>query len=211
LSDAPAGLILAAGAGRRFGGTKQLADLRGRPLLEYALDAMLAVPALDPVLVVLGHAADAILERIDFGAAEVVICEEWDRGQGFSLRRGIAALDEADAAVVTLGDQPFITPQVIAGALVHLGGYDAVRASYDGQPGHPVVLGRRVMDAVVELNGDVGARDLLARFDVRDWEAGHLASATDVDTPEELARHLGGSSAEKAGAGAAPPPPVPPA
>jgi molybdenum cofactor cytidylyltransferase len=210
VSDAPAGLILAAGAGRRFGSTKQLADLHGRPLLAHAIDAMLAVPALDPVLVVLGHAADEIIERVDFGAAEVVVCEEWDRGQGFSLRRGIAALDAADAVVVTLGDQPFITPQVIAGALDQLGGCDAVRAIYDGKPGHPVVLGRRVMDAVSELDGDVGARDLLARFDVRDWEAGHLASATDVDTPEELARHLGGS-AERAGAGAAPPPPVPPA
>jgi molybdenum cofactor cytidylyltransferase len=187
LSDAPAGLILAAGAGRRFGGTKQLADLRGRPLLEHALDAMLAVPALDPVLVVLGHAADAILERVDFGDAEVVVCEEWDRGQGFSLRRGIAALEDADAVVVTLGDQPFITPQVIAGALDHLDGYDAVRATYGGKPGHPVVLGRRVMDAVGELEGDVGARDLLARFRVRDWEAGHLCSAADIDTQEELA------------------------
>ena len=63
-----------------------------------------------------------------------------------------------------------------------------MRATYDGQPGHPVVLGRRVMDAVSELDGDVGARELLARFRVRDWEAGHLASAADVDTPEELSR-----------------------
>jgi CTP:molybdopterin cytidylyltransferase MocA len=187
VSDAPAGLILAAGAGRRFGGTKQLADLRGRPLLEHALDAMLAVPALDPVLVVLGHAADAILERVDFREAEVVICEDWARGQGFSLRRGIAALADAESVVITLGDQPFITPQVIAGALDRLERCDAVRTTYDGRPGHPVVLGRRVMDAVGELEGDVGARDLLARFRVRDWEAGHLASAADVDTPEELA------------------------
>jgi CTP:molybdopterin cytidylyltransferase MocA len=189
MSDAPAGLILAAGAGRRFGGTKQLAELRGRPLLEYAVEAMLAVPALDPVLVVLGHAADEILARVDFGEAEVVICEEWERGQASSLRRGVAALAEADAAVVTLGDQPFITPQVIAGALDQLGPrYDAVRATYNGAPGHPVVLGRRVLDCVGAIEGDVGARDLLSRFRVRDWEAGHLCSAADVDTREELSR-----------------------
>src|SRR3954471_10481095 len=102
-----AGLILAAGAGTRFGATKQLADLRGRPLLEYAVEAMLAVPALDPVLVVLGHAADAILARVDFGEAEVVVCEEGKRGQAASLRRGGAALNDADAVVITLGDQPF--------------------------------------------------------------------------------------------------------
>ena len=188
MSDAPAGLILAAGAGRRFGGTKQLADLRGRPLLEYAIEAMLAVPALDPVLVVLGHAADEILERVDFGEAEVVVCEEWERGQASSLRqRHRRAAPTRTPRSITLGDQPFITPQVIAGALDQLGGCDAVRATYDGKPGHPVVLGRRVMDAVGELEGDVGARDLLARFRVRDWEAGHLCSAADIDTREELA------------------------
>ena len=50
------------------------------------------------------------------------------------------------------------------------------------------MLSRRVMDAVGELEGDAGARELLARFRVRRWEAGHLASATDIDTPEELSR-----------------------
>ena len=59
---------------------------------------------------------------------------------------------------------------------------------YGGVPGHPVVLGRRVMDALGELSGDQGARELLSHFRVRKWEAGHLASATDVDTQEELSR-----------------------
>jgi molybdenum cofactor cytidylyltransferase len=181
-----AGLVLAAGAGTRFGEqTKQLADLRGKPLLQYAVDSMNAVL---PCVVVLGHDAPAIRARVDFGPAETVVCEDWARGQGFSLRRGVAALPDADAVVITLGDQPFITPQVIMGALDHLEGYDAVRVVYGGVPGHPVVLGRRVMDAVGELDGDVGARELLARFRVRKWEAGHLASATDIDTPEELSR-----------------------
>ena len=184
-----AGLVLAAGAGTRFGGAvKQLAPLRGRPLLEHAVEAMLAVPALDPVLVVLGHAADEILRSASLGDAEVVVCREWARGQSASLRCGVAELRDADAVVVTLGDQPFITPQVIAGALDQLDGFEAVRTMYDGTPGHPVVLGRRVMDAVGELEGDQGARDLLSRFRVRRWEAGHLCSAADVDTQEELSR-----------------------
>jgi CTP:molybdopterin cytidylyltransferase MocA len=182
-----AGLILAAGAGTRFGDeTKQLASLRGRPLLTYALEAMTA--ALDRVVVVLGHDAEAIQARISFGSAIVVVCEDWALGQGFSLRRGVAALPDADAVVVTLGDQPFITPQVITGAVEELEGFDAVRAVYDGVPGHPVVLGPRVLAAVGELEGDAGARELLARFHVRKWEAGHLASATDIDTQEELSK-----------------------
>jgi CTP:molybdopterin cytidylyltransferase MocA len=184
-----AGLVLAAGAGTRFGGpVKQLAPLRGRPLLEHAVEAMLAVPAVDPVLVVLGHAADEILRAVELGEAEVVVCHEWARGQSASLRCGLAALAGADAVAVTLGDQPFITPQVIAGALGRLEGYDAVRAVYGGTPGHPVVLGPRVVAAAGELEGDQGARDLLSRFRVKRWEAGHLASAVDVDTQEELSR-----------------------
>ena len=182
-----AGLILAAGAGRRFGETKQLAGLRGRPLLEHAIDAMVAVPALDEVWVVLGHAAGEIMRHVDFGAAGVLVCADWERGQAHSLRHGVAALPAAETVVVTLGDQPFVTPEVIAGALAQLGGDDALRTTYGGAPGHPVVLGRRVLDAVGELKGDKGARELLARFRVHEWEAGHLCSAADVDTREELA------------------------
>ena len=107
MSDA--GLILAAGGGSRFGGTKQLADLRGRPLLSYALAAM--TEALDRVVVVLGHEAELIRARVDFGRAEVVIAQDWASGQAASLRRGIEAVADADAVVVTLGDQPLITPR----------------------------------------------------------------------------------------------------
>src|SRR5262249_20607150 len=159
----------------------------GRPLLEYAIEHMLAVSCLDPVLVVLGHAASSILERVDFGEAEVVIAEEWERGQASSLRRGVAALYDADSVVVTLGDQPFITPALISAALEQLTPeFDAVRAFYDGSPGHPVVFNRAVMDAVPSIDGDKGARELLASFRVRRWEAGGLGDATDIDTREEL-------------------------
>jgi CTP:molybdopterin cytidylyltransferase MocA len=182
-----AGLVLAAGAGTRFGAqTKQLADLRGKPLLQHAVDAMNA--ALERAVVVLGHDAEAIRATVDFGPAEVVVCEDWARGQGFSLRAGAAALAGADVVAITLGDQPLITPAVITAAIAELGDFDAVRAVYDGRPGHPVVLGRAVLAAVGELEGDAGARELLARFRVRRWEAGHLASATDIDTQDELAR-----------------------
>jgi CTP:molybdopterin cytidylyltransferase MocA len=180
------GLILAAGAGTRFGeATKQLAPLRGKPLLQHAVDSMRAAL---PCVVVLGYEADAIRAQVDLTGVDVVVCEEWERGQAWSLRRGVAAVPEADAVVITLGDQPFITPPVILGALDRLDGHDAVRAVYDGVPGHPVVLSRRVLDAVGELEGDAGARELLARFRVGTWEAGHLASAADVDTAEELSR-----------------------
>ena len=178
------GLILAAGEGRRFGGTKQLADLRGRPLLEYALAAMTGI---NPRVVVLGHAADKIRRGVNMHGASVVECEDWDEGQSASLRAGLAALPQCDAVVVVLGDQPGITPEAVAAIVAEPGG-DAVRATYDGTPGHPVLLRRPLLDRADELRGDTGFRDLLESATVREVEIGSLADPADIDTREELAR-----------------------
>ena len=174
-------LILAAGAGRRFGGApKQLAPVRGRPLLSHVVAA--AAPYRP--LVVLGARADEIRAAVDVG--DHVVAADWAEGMAASLRAGAAALGPVDRAVVLLGDQPFITAAAIE-AVLALGG-DAARATYDGAPGHPVVLGRRVLARVGELRGDAGARELLARFDVRTLEAAHLCNPTDVDTRDQLDR-----------------------
>ena len=179
------GLVLAAGEGSRFGGIKQLAPLEGRPLLEHALAA---VAALSPRVVVLGHAAGEVLAGADLQGAEAVVCEDWREGQSASLRCGVAALGPVDAAVVVLGDQPRITAAVVAAVVAAAPGADAVRASYHGTPGHPVLLSRALLDRAGELRGDVGFREILDRADVREVEAGGLADPTDVDTREELAR-----------------------
>jgi molybdenum cofactor cytidylyltransferase len=182
------GLVLAAGEGRRFGGVKQLAELGGRPLLEHAVEAMLSVAALDPVLVVLGAHEREVRDAVRFGGARVVACPEWAEGQSASLRCGVRALGAVDAALVTLGDQPFVGGAVIEAVLERADGHDAVRATYDGRPGHPVLLSRRLLDRAGELRGDVGFRDLLGGVEVREVECGHLCDPTDVDTPAELER-----------------------
>ena len=181
------GLVLAAGQGARFGATKQLARLDGRPLLEHALGA---VAALAPRVVVLGHEAEAIRAAVDLQGAQVAVCEDWREGQSASLRCGVAALDEVDAVVVVLGDQPRITAAAVAAvsAAAGEGGARAVRASYGGRPGHPVLLGRELLARVGELRGDVGFRDLLRGVDIREVEVGELADPVDIDTQEELAR-----------------------
>src|SRR5918998_2119280 len=105
------GLVLAAGEGRRFGGTKQLAPFRGRPLLEHALAA---VAGLSPRVVVLGHAAEEIAAAVDLQGARPVVCAGWREGQAASLRCGLAAVAGADAVLVVLGDQPGITAAAVA-------------------------------------------------------------------------------------------------
>jgi CTP:molybdopterin cytidylyltransferase MocA len=185
-----AGVVLAAGSGSRFGGAKQLAELDSRPLLEHALRAVEAVPAIERIVVVLGARADEVRAGVDFGTSEVVLCEDWETGQSASLRRGIAAIAaDAQAAVITLGDMPRVTPQVIArfaDVAAEHGPLARARAVYDGVPGHPVVLGRAYFHAVAELEGDVGARELLRRIGVLKVECAHLCSSIDVDTPADL-------------------------
>jgi CTP:molybdopterin cytidylyltransferase MocA len=183
-------LVLAAGEGRRFGATKQLAPLEGRPLLAHVVGHVRQVAALAPVVVVLGHDAEAVRAGVpELASVEVVVAKDWREGQAASLRCGIAALGDVDAAVVLLGDQPFITPQVIAAVLdAGDGRHDAVRATYGGAPGHPVLLSRGLLGRAGELEGDTGFRRLLDGARVRQFEAGHLCDPADIDTREELAR-----------------------
>jgi molybdenum cofactor cytidylyltransferase len=184
------GIVLAAGGASRFGSPKQLAELDGLPLLQHAVDAMLAVPAISPVVVVLGAEAQRVRAAVDLGEARSVVCEEWADGMAASLRCGVEAVGDRDWVIVTLGDQPRVTPQVIAAVMDHAAsapaGTVAVRASYDGAPGHPVALGRAMLPRVAQLSGDAGARDLLGGADVMTFEAARLCDPADVDTPEEL-------------------------
>jgi CTP:molybdopterin cytidylyltransferase MocA len=186
-----AGLILAAGGASRFGSPKQLAELDGVPLLQHAVNAMVDVFAIKRTVVVLGARADDIREAVDFRGAETVVCDAWADGMAASLRCGIEALgDEVDWAIVTLGDQPRITPQVISWVTDEAAAAGdwvaAVRTTYDGEPGHPVALSRWLMDEVRSLRGDVGARELLAAHPVLTVEAGRDCRPGDVDTPEDL-------------------------
>jgi molybdenum cofactor cytidylyltransferase len=176
------GLILAAGGGVRFGEEpKLLADLEGRPMLEYAIEAQCAIPEFNQVVVVLGAHAAGMLARVDFSHAEPVICQDWREGMATSLRCGIEALDGADRVIVTLGDQPLVTSEVIRRFLDAAPG---TRATYGGRPGHPVVLGPDQLAKLDTLNGDHGARDLLG--DAPTIECGQLCSGRDVDTPDDL-------------------------
>jgi molybdenum cofactor cytidylyltransferase len=176
------GLVLAAGAGSRFGDEpKQLADLEGRPLLEWAVRAQCDADLLGRVVVVLGSSATRIRDRVQLGRADVVVCPDWDAGQSSSLRFGLAQVADADKVVVTLGDAPLITSAVIER---FAGEAPGTRAVYDGRPGHPVVLGPAQIAQLTGLDGDIGARKLLDGGPV--IEIGHICSGRDVDTPEDL-------------------------
>jgi molybdenum cofactor cytidylyltransferase len=175
-----AGLVLAAGAGRRFGAEpKLLADLEGRAVLQHVVDSALAVPALERVAVVLGARAADVRAGVDFHGAEPVVCPDWAEGLGASLRFGLRHVEGARKVLVLLGDQPLVTPQVIA---MFVGLPAGSRATYGGVPAHPVSLGPQLIRRGLAATGDQGLRDVRWRA----VECGHLASGTDIDTPDDL-------------------------
>jgi molybdenum cofactor cytidylyltransferase len=179
------GIVLAAGEGRRFGGgIKQLAEFEGRPLLAHAVDA---IGRREPRVVVLGHAADQIRAAVDLSSVEVVVCDGWPEGQAASLRCGIAALGDVDAAAIVLGDQPEIGSEAVERVVRAMRPSDAAaRATYFGEPGHPVVVGRALLGRARHLRGDIGFREMLDDVRVRTVELGAEASPADIDTREEL-------------------------
>ena len=174
-----AGLVLAAGEGRRFGGPKQLALLDGCPLVEHALAA---VGGLDRVVVVLGAHADEVRRGADLGAAEIVVCDGWAEGMSASLRAGLEALRGAEEIVIVLADQPLVTPAVVERVRAAPG--PAARAVYDGAPGHPVAVRAPLLERAGDLRGDAGFRELLG--DATEVECSDLADPRDIDTREDL-------------------------
>ncbi|WP_307871591.1 nucleotidyltransferase family protein [Micromonospora sp. U21] len=182
-----AGLLLAAGAGRRYGRPKALVELAGEPLVRRGI-RLLRDGGCAPVHVVLGAGADEVPE---LPGAVPVRHDRWPEGLGSSLRRGLASLPvDAPAAVVILVDQPLISPVAVGRVRrAHAAGAAVAVATYAGRPGHPVLLGRAtwpLLDGYAV--GDRGARDLLrARPDlVVEVPCDDAGSPVDVDTPADL-------------------------
>jgi molybdenum cofactor cytidylyltransferase len=181
-----AGIVLAAGAGTRFGGGKQLAELDGRPLVEWSVRAMASAPV-DETVVVLGCGAESVADAVNLHGARPVICDRWEEGQSASLACGLAAIDGADAAVITLGDQPRMSPEAIRRVIAARGpGLTAVRATYRGVPGHPVLLERALFERLRDVSGDRGARHLLVTASTLEVPCDDLGGGDDVDTPAQL-------------------------
>ncbi len=179
------GLVLAAGAATRFGAPKQLAELDGLPLLEHSLRTMTAAPV-GRVVVVLGSGAEDVIASVDLHGADPIVCSRWEEGQSASLACGLAELASCEAVVVTLGDQPRVSPDAIRRVIAARNGAAAVRATYGGDPGHPVLLEQELFEPLRNVSGDKGARNLLLSVQVLDIPCDDLGGGEDVDTPAEL-------------------------
>jgi molybdenum cofactor cytidylyltransferase len=182
-------IVLAAGTGSRFGGTKQIVRVRDKPLAQHAIDAAVSA-GVDEVIVVLGHDAEAVREALRFGGpVRWVVNHRYASGMASSIATGLSQADSAsEAAVVLLGDQPGITAQHVRALLEAFGARRSpiVRLAFRSGPG-PSLLAREVWGDVASLQGDVGARELVERRPelVEQVDMGGDAPV-DVDAPEDL-------------------------
>jgi nicotine blue oxidoreductase len=179
-----AGLVLAGGAGRRFGGPKALARLDGVRLVDIAVRT-LRDGGCAPILVVSGAVALAV------DSATVVPNPLWDNGISSSLQAGLAALSGSDATavIVLLVDTPWVSPDAVRRLAEGDDASAAAIAMYDGRRGHPVRLGADVWAEVAELaSGDVGAKAWLRAHpdQVVEIDCTGLGDPRDVDRPEDL-------------------------
>jgi CTP:molybdopterin cytidylyltransferase MocA len=177
-----AGLVLAAGAGRRYGMPKALVPYEGRLLVQRAADT-LHEAGCGSVTVVLGAAADEVRAAAPDLPATVVN-PDWATGMGSSLRAGLAALTAtgATAAVVLLVDMPGVSAEAVRRILAHAGPGALVMGGYGERRGHPVLLGRDHWAGVsASATGDRGARDYLRANEVRVVAVGDVADDTDID------------------------------
>ncbi|MBU6244622.1 MAG: nucleotidyltransferase family protein [Actinomycetales bacterium] len=180
-----AGLVLAAGAGSRFGQPKAPVVVGGERLVDRAVRIIREAGA-DPVLVVLGA------WQGDVPDATVVLNPDWGSGMGSSLRAGLTELlnveayADVDGVVVTLVDLPGLTCAAVRRLMLHPSSLAA--ASFDGSRGHPVKFAREHWGPVADQAiGDAGARAYLRdRDDVVLVEVGDVASGEDVDRPQDL-------------------------
>ena len=185
------GVLLAAGEGERFGGeNKLLAPVDGEPVVRRAARTLVESDVDEPTVVVGFEAGRVRAALVDLGLA-VVENPAYDRGQATSVRAAVGAARAAGAAavLVALGDMPWVAPSSVDAvvAAYRAGAGDVLAAAVDGERGNPVLFDARYFDALADVEGDVGGRDLLLEADAAALvETGDPGVRRDVDEPGDL-------------------------
>ena len=181
-------IVLAAGQSARFGRCKQLLRIGGKPLLEHVLDYVRGADV-DDVVVVLGASAEEIQREVRFERERIVVNPRYADGMSTSIQSALRALaPESEAAMIVLGDQPFVATQTLD-ALIHA--WRRTRAgiivpTFGGARGNPVIVDRMHFAEMMEIRGDVGFRALFGRHAVATVDVDDRGILTDIDTMEDF-------------------------
>jgi len=180
--------VLAAGKGSRFGGTKQLAQLGGKSLIQITAEHALRVLP-HTTIVVLGHAREAIAADLQNQDVFLVCNDQYEDGIGSSIAAAArACVNRFDAMLLTFCDQPLITPEHLQTLIdTWSGAADEIIASaYAGIEGPPALFAGDALSKLQKLRDDQGARDLLRDSGFKVQSVPFEAAAQDIDTPADL-------------------------
>lgn len=178
--------MLAAGASRRFEGVKALASIDGKPMIQWAVDALCSAD-IDGVTIVLGAHAAEILRQLKPGCATVAVHEDWPEGMAVSLRAGLAAVPSAESGVlIALADQPDIDAADYRRLIAawRAAPETPAAAAYAHTRGAPCIIPAASRSALLTLRGDQGARVLLRSLP-EVIEVPMESAARDIDTRDD--------------------------
>ncbi|KEA62450.1 CTP:molybdopterin cytidylyltransferase [Marinobacterium lacunae] len=181
-----AALVLAAGAGSRFGGRKQLALLEDRALVQHALQPLL--PRFEHHLFcVIGAYADEVRPLVE-GYARVIEHPDWSQGLGTSIARGVRAIadDDYDGVLITLADLACLDTEHYRQLVERFDGQCIVASHYAGKTAVPALFPKALFAQLMRLEGDRGARNLLRDNADRVVTLPMPTASQDIDTPEDL-------------------------
>ena len=188
-------VVLAAGASTRMGRPKQLLPYRKKTVLQAVLDVLLEC-ALDSIVVVVGHRADAFRQSLESRPVTVCRNPNPDRGMFSSILSGLQALpDGTNAAMVVLGDQPWIAPDVVRRVMTayRCSGKGIVIPIHNGRRGHPCLIDLDSYgNAIRALDGHTGLKPLVRGYpeDTLEIPVEEEGILTDLDTPEDYRKAL---------------------
>jgi molybdenum cofactor cytidylyltransferase len=189
-------ILLAAGESKRMGRPKQMLAWKGKTLLRHVLENLIH-STVDEIILVLGHEAEAIQKSLTEFQIKIVINPDYQQGMASSLRQGLLAMDPgSEAFLVVLADQPGIGPEIINQIIHKFQRADPrrgiARPVYRGLQGHPVLISVRYLQEALQLQGDVGARQILMNHpeDILEIEADQEGILKDIDTHEEYQKYL---------------------
>jgi molybdenum cofactor cytidylyltransferase len=177
-------IILAAGASTRMGKPKQLLEYNGRSLIQHAVEVATA-SGCHPIIVILGANAERIKPEIATLSVETIENLFWQQGMSTSIRKGIETLNKnnskAEAAILMLCDQPFVSPDLIE-QLIKV--YRTTCAPI------PALFDRTLFSQLTTLSNDVGARQIIKKYSQQVAKVSFPEGIIDIDTPQDYSNAI---------------------
>lgn len=183
-------VVLAAGGATRFGGTKQLAETHGRPMVSRATEVATEVCG-EHTIVVVGHESAAVAGACEGLPGFIVVNEDFTDGIGTSIAKAVNSIRHlADAVLITLADQPLVTKEHLEALIDSWSGAseEIIATAFSTTNGPPVLFASGCFEDLAGFRGDNGGRHLFSdsrfRLETIDFEP----ASVDIDTPEDLRR-----------------------